>query len=739
MRSFSRFFISLVLVLFAGQSFAQQVFKRDMSIPVEDSIPLRYAWFGGLNNPMFSNPDLNHDGIPDLVIFDESDNHILTFLNNGTPDEVDYVFAPEYKQGFPKVTHWMLMGDFNCDGIKDLFVWNPAQIDLWLGRYNAENRLEFDSSFALLYKSTTGMVKVFVTPYDVPAISDINGDGDLDLLLLNETASEPRTVYYYENQSREATGACGAIDSFSLVDQCWGNFVETGVSLSVAIDSCGFFKMEQSAGTNGVKYAFATFDEDGDRDKELLMGLSISSKINRMLNDGTSDSAHVSVQDIAYPSYDVSYGTEYFSTPSLLDVNNDGLEDLLIAPRMQESENYSCAWYYQNMGTADSALFHLQTKTFLIHEGLDFGEGAYPAFFDYNGDGLLDLVVGNVGYYRSSTTFRPGLALLENTGTPTSPKFKLIDRDFANTSTRNIEAVAPTFGDMDNDGDADMIIGRLDGYLDYYENIAAPGAPASFIPAMIEMFGIDVGNSSTPFIHDVNGDSLLDLVVGEMNGNLNYFENKGTRTAFQFNTQPDNSYFGKVRILTPPLSTSGYPTPFISRLDTSGKKYLVVGSEAGTIKMYEFNPDSIYSGSFRQIFDSIPAVDEGIRTAVAVADLNNDGKMEMVIGNYRGGLSLFSQIDSFYTGFDIPERSLLPVEVIPNPANHFVKLILPENHQMQRGRVELYDIIGKKVMSKELDLSAEQLLELPNVQTGIYFLVISESGNTAYKKLVINH
>ena len=45
---------------------------------------------------------------------------------------------------------------------------------------------------------------------------------------------------------------------------------------------------------------------------------------------------------------------------------------------------------------------------------------------------------------------------------------------------------------------------------------------------------INVGDDSTPAVADLNGDGMLDLVVGDGDGMFHYFENTGTATAPKF-------------------------------------------------------------------------------------------------------------------------------------------------------------------------------------------------------------
>jgi hypothetical protein len=190
--------------------------------------------------------------------------------------------------------------------------------------------------------------------------------------------------------------------------------------------------------------------------------------------------------DSLFPSYDVHVDLNVFPAAFWLDVNNDGKKDILAAPNApRASENWSCAWYYKNVGLNNNVVLQFQTDTFLIDEMIDLGEGAYPAIADVSGDGLADLIVGNTGYYVSSSLKKSGLAYFKNVGTSAKPAFQLMDRNYmgvGNMQVNNlpIQSVAPTFGDLDGDGDLDMLVGDETGRLQYYSNTAGAGNAAAY-------------------------------------------------------------------------------------------------------------------------------------------------------------------------------------------------------------------------------------------------------------------
>jgi hypothetical protein len=729
----------------------QFVFERVNNVPVTTaSGNLQNPWFGGLNNPQFSPFDLNNDGLDDLVVLERgvfeadsgSGSRLLTFINAGTPNEVAYTYAPEYEKYFPRLRQWMLMADYNCDGINDIFTCNPGQVDLYLGHHDGANKPFFTYKGFLPFQSFAGALNIFVSAVDIPAIKDVNGDGDLDIITFQQFGI---TIDYFENLSEELTGTCGDTMIYQYRDFCWGKVWETGLQKPVILDTCDNTPKD-GGGPRHTGSTLLAFDEDGDGDQELVLGDVSFDNLNRLLNGGAPDTAHIIAQDIAYPSYDRPVNMHIFPASFYMDVNNDGRSDLIVAPNSpRNSLNHNCAWYYEDISTNDTVKFQFRTDTFLVSTTLDFGEGAHPAFFDYNGDGLLDIIAGNYGYYAGIATYTPGLALLKNTGTATNPAFELVTRDYENLTAIRVNNkpllnLTPTFADMDGDGDKDMLVGDTSGRLSYFRNDPATGV-ANFTMVTNSYFDIDAGAYSAPFVYDVNGDGVLDLLLGRKQGNVQYYENRGTTTAPDFDVLPTNSDFGQVDARYQQFIT-GYSTPIITRLDGTSQLYLLSGNDEGKLIGYFFDASKIYGGPFRKVFNYYSGIDEGEQSSLAVADLDSNGKLEMVTGSYRGGLIFYRQNDSLASLLPVgmAEMSLLTeldVVVYPNPVNDKLNISLttPLSESLQ---VILYDLLGKELINKEIDSNKQTIfaIDIGALQRGIYLCSIRAGQQAKVVKVV---
>ena len=144
---------------------------------------------------------------------------------------------------------------------------------------------------------------------------------------------------------------------------------------------------------------------------------------------------------------------------------------------------------------------------------IEVGSGAHPVFFDYNNDSLMDIIIANYGYYTESGNYNSQLALYKNIGDASNPEFEWVTDDFSDLGTLNFENnIIPTFGDLDGDGDQDMIVGDSNGNIHLLNNIYFNSTSNFYIDA-IEYFDIDVGSFASPFLIDLDRDGDLDLII----------------------------------------------------------------------------------------------------------------------------------------------------------------------------------------------------------------------------------
>jgi Secretion system C-terminal sorting domain/FG-GAP-like repeat len=701
---------------------------------------LKMALAGGLNSPQYNSVDMNADGKQDLFIFDRVGNVALPFINNGTANTIDYRFAPEFAPNFPTMNDWALFRDYNGDGVADIFTYSDrgGGIRIFKGKI-VNQKIQFDrlqlgtNGNILNYPLSNGFkVNLYVNNVDIPAIDDIDGDGDLDILAFEVGGGH---VYLYKNLSVERNFKKDSL-IYELADDCWGRFYDNGFQPSVKLGTeatCATsLRGENGNGISKIRHpgaTLATYDKDNDGDKDLLIGSVSYSNLTGLTNSGTKQQAWMSAQDNRFPSNTEGVNLSVFAAPFFNDVDNDGKVDLQVAPNSTLFvENLNCSWFYKNTGTNQIPNFVLQQKDFLNKDMIDLGSGSNPTLVDVNGDGLLDLLVGNYSFFMENNGRDARLFYYQNIGTAATPKFRLENDNWLNFKqyvSIDVVGFAPTFGDLDNDGDLDLIVGEDSGSLFFGENKAGAGKPMS-IPSITPVWkGMRGGSACHPTLVDLNRDGLMDIVTGTRNGVLYFFQNKGTRTVPDFNATATNSLLGKI-IVGELGSPTGYAAPTF--IDFNGKYSLFIGSEKGQIWHYD-SIENRLNDTFRLRDKDFGLLRDGGLSTPFFRNINGDSKLEMVVGNYRGGLSIFKT----YFNFDgtTPTQDIdnqLVVNVYPNPFLDNLQIEISKKEPFNgRIKFQLINMLGQIVHVETADNSTLQrnyTLDLKDVSKGFYLLKI---------------
>ena len=608
--------------------------------------------------------DLDNDGDLDAVGGDDNGQILITRnpYNAGANDPFTTAWAPDnylvYNMG--DQVNDICIADINNDGWDDI-----AAVSSWGMVVILKNP---GNPFGTAW---TSKVVAVLTPANTVSIrgSDTDHDGDPDLLVYAQaTATTPNQVILYTNPFVEgATDPFNAGVTWSSVQVMSGGYRARAMVLS-DLDRDGFDDMVTGSGepagrdlrvfenphTTGSVWVQAQivsvsagevhsvdavdFDRDGDYDiffgrSDGVLGFATNLLVHRDAYMRFGVEANMSMHAIA----EIDAG----------DLDNDGDPDVVSAGGVWNQANEEL-WVYQNPGTASITSYQSWPRTAVsTYTGSIIRTGV--KLVDLDNDGWLDIAVSN--YWTNTVE----MWVFRNDHTP-------FDGPWTTSSGLSDTNAYYQYGidaaDFDNDGDMDIVTSVYGsssgarGRLWLWRNDGTP------FDGGWSIAGVNF-NQQTAYpmwkvkAVDLDNDGWVDLVAGGrgMTGGAPYnswnlFVFQNTHNPFGGNTWVRVT-LGALHVNTP----EDVPGLDVADLDNDGYMDVVSCDSTGNTMAWRndhtpFNGDGLEWSSVPVYSD--PAYD---LTAVAIADLNNDGWYDIVTGE-KNGVTIITRNDG--TPFDAP-------------------------------------------------------------------------------------
>ena len=513
------------------------------------------------------------------------------------------------------------LGDLDDDGDLELLVGERSgHLVLYRNQGTATSpdwQYEADNYAGIASDGWIYPAVVDVTNDDAPDLFVGSGDGTLSIYYNDGTATAPAWPGLPDVALSAGDGAAPVLDDLDgdgdldLLAGHEGGTLIHFENIGTIANPAWTHRTNSYGGINessgGIQPTFVDLDGDGDHD--ILLGLS--GQFVWYQREGTATNptwTRVAIDPIGYG------GGSSASSPGIGDWDGDGDLDVVVG------EHWGVLRFFRNDGVSS---WTEQTFSFPF----DLQGDSAPALADWDNDGDLDMLLGQAhGSVHQYT----------NAGSATVPDWHH-EGVLLTLPWTNHPHPFPALADIDGDNDYDLFIGEggwqgdgAGGNIHYYRNDGTPASP-NWTLVVTDFLGIDIGGWSTPAFVDIDDDNDLDLFIGDEAGLLTFVENTGSATSPAWAT-PVQQYAG--------LDLGAYSAPAFFDIDQDGDLDMLVGLESGSLA-YVRNQGMVDSPSWELVSTQYPGIDVGEHAIPAAADIDGNGKDDLVLGDGDGGINVY--------------------------------------------------------------------------------------------------
>ncbi len=686
----------LILIWIATPLLGQKVVELDQgkTIRLKGQV-LSNGFSLGINSAQIQTIDLTGDGKEEWVVWDINSRQLQVFEKKGE----QFLIRPELSYFFPtEVSGFLILADFDRDGKKDLFTSTALGVKAYR---NTSSGSQISWTIAQNFLRLEGANNIPANNLDTPLLQDLDGDGDLDLLLFNFAVGD--YLEYYRNTSIERKGSPD-IDGFAFPIRHWGGFEFCGcgqISFGLTCDgrtlATPASPLDQARVQHAGGHSLLYRDFTGDGIPDLLMGREECTTLYFLPNEGTSSNPKFASFSKELPGFGSLPEFPRFHAGQYLE------ESLIVSLNTNETAAPFGVDFAQSIVRLEKGTGKM--LPILQNQVLDLGENTRPFFIGTSFSGeLLVTANGKKGTKVLGQAYR-----MRYTGT----QLELVEEDYLGLSELNLlDLTLLDYTSVSKEKHLWVLGTRT----------SSTGVPA---PVLLKREGVNWGEFALKGLSLRTGDQLTlyghqgkdQLLVAAQNGSLTQYEVDLTTRSVQLVASNFLGFQDNPGSRNLNVTIRSGESPVLYSVDQTGRIF----------RIRDFLNAPVREEVLVRIQNQYLPLRLGRSNWLAVVKSSLGEEDDLILGTRGGGLFYLSAAST-----DGDSAGEFSVTAFPNPSSGSFQIV---SSVPATGR--LVSALGQVLLS-EILLPARRavLVDIPNLAPGMYFLQLqTEDKQTVVQKI----